>query len=277
LTSLKLVFLMSALSFLPKGLQGAETFDYPFGNRIVNSQTPEIGTKWHGGVKMNDLLDWDLYWNAGDWLTIDFMTAGVTRLRIKDQGSGSPLRLTDYLRLFSIKSRPFTASLLNSPYKIAGGITFYNAAFRLTNEASGEEFSSAFRQSGLFIVQSLFIHKRHYLNFLASLDFHKISDSQSKPTLYFIPGYRCFFGKNRRWSFDAEYYWMNPIELPIKTLQIVYDADGQEFFNGDQQFVSFMFWGFSYSFRHLRLEAHLGNHISFAGPIVPMLGAGWDF
>lgn len=254
-------------------------FEYPFSNRIVFSESPEIGTKWHGGVRMNDLLYWDLYWNAGDWITIDLLVTGVSGTKLKDEENGGTINMTDQLSLLSLKSRPLTLSLLKNPYKIGGGLVFYGTKFEFINNEQGTGFpAQSFSQAGIFITQSWYINNRHYLNLLTSVTSHKLSENNNSiSSVYLVPGYRCFFGPNRRWSFDLEYYYMNPIELPMKTLQIAFDANNSDFYNPDQQFVSFMFWGFSYSWKHLKVEMHLGHHILLEGPKIPMIGLGWDF
>ena len=274
--------LCAALLFMVAGLASAagapQNFDYPFGNRLIMAETPETGTKWHGGIRMKDLIDWDLYWNAAGWFTIDFMTGGLSGFKVKDQESGGTDELTDNMKLFSIKTRPLCLSLYNAPYKAALGLTVLTARFQFLDEQGSELYpGDNFRQTGIFIVQSWLLNERHYFNLLASVTSQKTTDTKSIPTVYLVPGYRFLFGAHRRWSFDFEYYYMNPLELPITALQLAFDADKSPFSNPDRQFVSFMFWGFSYSFRHVRLEAHVGNHYSFRGPILPMLGAGWDF
>jgi hypothetical protein len=253
------------------------SIEVPFSNRIIFSQTPEIGEKWHGGIRMNDFIAWDIYWNFNDWFTTDFFRAGFNKMRFPGE-NGDTVTLTDYLYLLSLKSRPLSFTLLNNPYAIGGGITGYSSAFEFVNQINEGITEKTSGELAIFVAQSWFLKSRHYLNLASTVSFMKNSGmDKAVASIYLIPGYRYFIDNGRRWSFDAEYYFMNPVELPFKTLQYAFDPDQNEFYNPEQLFVSFTFWGFSYSREHLRLELHLGHHISFTGPIIPMAGIGWDF
>jgi hypothetical protein len=258
----------------------------PFGNRIIFSQTPEIGRKWHAGLRNKDLLCWDFYWNINNWLTFDFLHAGFSGLRITDKETGDSIRWSDRVTLLTLKSRPLTFDLFNSPYKIAVGLTAYSTLFEFYNPGAHEGLpADTFAQAGMFITQSWYLKNRkwwifdgsHYFNLLSSFESHKISDTMSLTSWYFIPGYRFLFNRPRNLSFDFEYYYMSPYELPIKTVQALTDPDKLPFENPNLYFVSFMFWGFSWSWKHAKVEAHIGHHISFTGPVVPAVGFGWDF
>lgn len=258
----------------------------PFSNRIVFSQTPEIGRKWHAGIRNKDFLCWDFYWNINNWLTIDFLHAGFSNIKIKDNENDGEFTLNDKLSLFTIKSRPFETTLMKYPYKLSFGLTIYSTISEFYNPVISGYFKlDTFAQAGLFITQSWHMKNRkwwifdgsHYFNLLSSFESHKISDTTSFTSWYFIPGYRFLFNHPANLSFDFEYYYMNPYELPIKTLQAIADPDHLPFENPNLYFVSFMFWGFSWSWKHARVEAHIGHHISFTGPIVPTIGFGWDF
>lgn len=258
----------------------------PFNNRIIFSETPEIGHKWHLGIRNKDLLCWDLYWNINNWLTVDFLYAGLSNRRITDTETGDTIHWSDRINLFTLKSQPITFDLFHYPYKIAFGFTAYSTLFEFYKPIDNSGLpADTFTQAGLFITQSLYMKNRkwwifdgsHYFNLLASFASHTISDSTSLTSWYVVPGYRFLFNRPRNLSFDFEYYFMDPYELPIKTLQILTDPDQLPFENPNQQFISFMFWGFSYSWKHARVELHVGHHYSFTGPIIPMLGFGWDF
>lgn len=258
----------------------------PFNNRIIFSETPEIGHKWHPGIRNKDILCWDVYWNINDWLTIDVLQTGLSNIKIKDNENGGEFTLTDKFTLFTIKSRPFETTLMKYPYKLSIGLAIYSTISELYNPIISGYFKlDTFAQAGLFVTQSLNMKNRkwwifdgsHYFNLLTSFQSHNISDSTSFTSWYIIPGYRFLFNHPRNLSFDFEYYFMNPYELPIKTLQIITDPDHLPFENPNRNFVSFMFYGFSFSWKHARVELHLGHHYSFNGPIIPMLGFGWDF
>lgn len=272
---------MVVLSLLASAFCAGKHPDTPFPNRIIFSETPETGLPWHGGIRMKDLLCWDVYWNAGGWLTLDLLYAGINDSRMKDEENGGTVSWTDRLALFSIKSRPLSFSLSGHPYKVGAGLTVYSSAFEFWNtDLEGGYPATSSKQTGLFLAQSLFLGGRHYCNLDISFTTYKVKAEDAEnaiTTFYFIPGYRFLFGPKLRWSFDLEYYLMNPIELPFKTLQIAANPATMDFYNPNQRYVSFMFWGVSYSWQHLTIGAHLGNHISFSGVIIPLLGVGWDF
>jgi hypothetical protein len=260
--------------------------DLPFNNRIIFSETPEIGRAWRPGIRTKDLLCWDLFWNVNNWLTVDFLHAGMSNRRITDKETGDTVHWTDRADLFTVKSRPVTLNLMGCPYKIAFGFTVYSTVFEFYKPIDNSGLpADTFAQAGLFVAQSWYMKNRkwwifdgsHYFNLVTSFESHKISDSASFTSWYFIPGYRFIFNHPRNLSFDFEYYFMNPYELPLKTLQVIVDPDRLPFENPNLDFVSFMFWGFSFSWKHARAELHLGHHISFSGPIVPAIGFGWEF
>ncbi|MBN2037718.1 MAG: hypothetical protein JW768_13335 [Chitinispirillaceae bacterium] len=271
------VVLISFLAFTGSASDLGNLPEQPFSNRIIFSQTPEIGEKWHGGIRMNDIVVWDMYWNCGNWFTLDLLSAGVREINLQGEDNDT-ITLTDYFTLFSIKSRPFSHTLLNNPYLIAGGITTYTNAFQFINQFGEGMIETPSHELSFFLTQSWHAKKRHYVNLVSSVSFMKTEQMEKAvSSIYLVPGYHYFIDKKARWSFDIEYYFMNPIELPMKTLQYGFDPDQNEFYNPEQLFVSFTFWGFSYTRKHLCLELHLGHHISFAGPVIPFAGIGWDF
>jgi len=258
----------------------------PFNNRIIFSETPEIGTKWHPGILNTDILCWDFFWNINNWFSVDLLNAGLSNRTIVDGETGDTTRWTDNFSLVTLKSRPMVFDLFKNPYKVAVGITVYRTIFEFFDRATLSGLpSDTFSQGGLFITQSWYLKDRrwwffngsHYFNLLASYQVHPIHRNSSLNAWYIIPGYRFLFNRPHNLSFDFEYYIMNPYELPIKTFQILTDPDQLPFENPNLYFVSFMFWGFSYSWKHAHVELHIGHHYSFTGPIIPMLGFGWDF
>lgn len=249
----------------------------PFSNRIIFSQTPEIGEKWHGGIRMNDLVVWEAYWNCADLFSLDFFHAGVKDISFPGE-DGDTITLTDNLTLFSLKSRPIQKNIWNNPYATAIGVTVRSSSFGFQNQFGEGISDQSSSELAFFAAQSWFLKERHYFNLMITLSFMKNEGMEKAvTTLYLIPGYRFFIDKKRSWSIDIEHYLMNPVELPYKTIQYAFDSENNEFYNPEQLFVSFTFLGFSYSRKHLSLELHLGHHISFAGPIIPMAGVGWDF
>ena len=272
LYSITIITILLTTSVFP--LESA--IDKPFSNRIIFSQTPEIGEKWHGGIRMNDLLVWEGYWNCADLFTLDFFYAGIADFSFQGD-NGDTITLSDHLTLFSLKSRPFQRAIWNHPYAAALGITLRSYTFDFQNQF-GEGISSQPSSELEFFVTQGWFYKQHYFNLTLTASFMKKAPMEKAvTTLFIIPGYRLFIDKKKSWSFDVEHYFMNPVELPYKTLQYVFDDDNNEFYNPEQLFVSFTFIGFSYSGAHLRLQLHVGRHISFVGPMVPMAGIGWDF
>lgn len=239
----------------------------PFSNKVVFSETPEIGKKWHGGIRMNDIAIWDGYWNVNNILLVDFLFAGFNSLKV-DQS----MELVDKFRTLTIKSRPLELDLRGNTYRIAVGLKVFKSDFSMKDlEANDDVITISDRSTVLFLTQSLVPAKNHSLNLFASLSNRK----NGFDTYYIIPGYSWFFSKN--WSLDFEYYMTNSLRLPIKILQFAFDSDKLDFFNSERAMYSFMIYGASFTGKHLRVDLHLSNHISFAGPIIPILGVGWNF
>jgi hypothetical protein len=275
--SIRHLLLLSTILFISLVHSQESNFNKPFSNRIIFSQTPEIGEKWHGGIRTNDFLAWEAFWNCANLFSLDFFQAGLKNVSFPGE-NGDTITLTDYRTQFSIKSRPFQKTIVNNPYAIAAGITLQSSAFNFKNQFGEGISGQPSSELAIFAAQSWFFNQRHYFNLMTMVSFIKNEGMEKAvASIYLIPGYRFFIDKKQSWSFDIEHYFMNPIELPYKTLQYMFDSENNEFYNPEQLFVSFTFWGFSYSRKHLRIEFHLGHHISFVGPIIPMAGIGWDF
>lgn len=245
-----------------------------FPNKLIYTETPEIGQKWHGGIRMNDIFIWDGYLNTNDWMIIDVLHAGLPNLFGSEGGS-----LTDNLSAFTFKSRPFTHILKNNTYKVAGGIKIYNANFEISDSTKETLMESKDNSLVLFLTQSYLFNGKHYFNFFTSLSFRtkKFSDGseETSTTYYIIPGYKLPISKN--WNFAIEYYMTNTEQLPIKILQYVYDPDQLDFLNSARDMYSFMFWGFNYTTKHLRIDLNFANHITFQGLKLPLIGIGYNF
>jgi hypothetical protein len=253
-----------------------------FCQKIIYTETPEIGAKWRGGFRDVSLLAIDAYENIGNVLTADILFAGMPERTFYDSATGDSTTLADNVFIFSLKSRPIAIRSPRLQYKIGGGLKIYSAYAKLVNqyEAMYEP-----KRDGAFIffaTQSWFLPRtqRHYFNLYTSVSFRSDTLSTGKttswPTFYFVPGYRFYFGKTRHWSAGIEYLLMNPRQLPFKTIQYLVDPD-LEFTNLDQDWVSFMFYGVSFTTRHVRVDINMANHISFTAPFVPMIGFGWGF
>ncbi len=245
----------------------------PFGHKLIFSDTPEMGTKWHGGIRMQDIVVWDFSLNLNDWVFADFLAAGLSDLKT-DKGE----RITDNFTVLTLKSPPFSRDTRFGGYALAGGMKLYHADFSFSSPVDSAILGSKDGSAMLFLTQSL-SRRNHYFNLFSSLSFREIpiglGEKRTSTTFYLVPGYQ--YGWTNGWGFDWEYYLTNTERLPIKVLQYVLDKDKIDFYNPNRDLYSFMFWGFHYTRRHLRLDFHIGNHISFRPPFIPVLGLGWYF
>jgi hypothetical protein len=240
----------------------------PFPNKLIYSETPEIGKKWHGGIRMNDLVVWDGYFNINGWLTADIL---FEMLNNRKFDSNTTL-VTDRFSVLTLKSRPFSFSPKSNPYKLAGGIKLYRSSY-LTRNKSDPTLNDSLNDNSLvlFITEGYALTNRHYFNLFTSISTRNIG----RATYYVIPAYR--FGFSRHWSFSLEYYVTNTIYLPIKLLQMAFSSNHWAIENFNQDLISFMFFGFQYSGVNLQIDFNLATHPSFEGPFIPILGAGWNF
>lgn len=260
--------------------------DKAFPNKIIFSETPEIGRKWRGGIRFYDLFAvGDLYWNIADFLSIDatYASAGFL-IRAAVRADGRPvdsMNIKDNFLLISAKSRPFVLKFNNYVFKAGGGLKYYRSASAFLDEY-GEGIPEETDQSvNVFTTSALSLNDRLYLNLFLSGAFRtrELSDGETKlhATIFAVPGGRVFIGKKKRWSFGMEYYLMNPEQLPIKTIQYTVDEDNIDFYNPDRKLVSFLFWGFSYSSRKIRIDLNIGSYSIIYPPYLPFIGFGWNF
>ncbi|MFC1584637.1 hypothetical protein ACFL5V_03715 [Fibrobacterota bacterium] len=269
------ILVFTAVLNLTPGIISAE--DSPkkaFPHKLIFSDTPEIGKKWHGGVRMNDIFVWEFFWNIKDWFLLDYFKAGLS-----DQKTDEGDKITDNFSLFMIKSRPFSRPLKWGQYKIAGGIKFFNAEFNISNSEQAESELATDDQSFLLFLTQGLSRGRHYGNLFTSLSFREktLSEGRKKTstTYYITPGYR--FKLSEHWNLCFENFMTNTERLPIKILQFGLDEDQWEFWNSERRMYSFMFWGFNYTRKHLRIDLNMANHLSFTPPYIPVLGIGWHF
>jgi hypothetical protein len=254
-----------AVALLAGLVRSAEFSETPFCSKLIFSETPEIGKKWHGGIRMTDVLIWDFYWNVNGWLTLDLLAAGLPNL-FKGQGG----TLTDNLKVFTIKSRPFSFQLKERPYRIAGGIKIYRANSKFGDSTA--TFMDTEDKSSVFFVTQSCQWNKHGVNLFTSLS---SSENQNKATYFIVPGYH--YPISESWSFSLEYYMTNTRFIPLKILQFYYDADELEFDNRERDMYSFMFFGCQYKRTHLRVDLNLASHYTFQNLVIPMLGIGWNF
>jgi hypothetical protein len=252
-----------------------------FCNKVIYTETPDIGVKWRGGLRNISLLSWDMYFNIGNILTVDYLFTGLREHHLYDSTTGDSTTLADNMSIFTLKSRPLRIQSEKLVYKVGGGLKFYQANAEFQNQYGEGLEPTRDNAVVLFITQSWFLPRtqRHLFNLYASLSLRNDTLSSGAvstwPTLYFVPAYRIYFGKTRHWSAGVEYYLMNPRWLPFKALQ--YYIKGIDYFSPDQNWISIMFYGISFTTRHVRFDAGLANHYSFTAPFIPTIGFGWNF
>jgi hypothetical protein len=127
----------------------------------------------------------------------------------------------------------------------------------------------------VFAVQSLTLKNLLIFNVYASMAAHGSGGGAVYWTYDIVPSFRLFWGRNRHWSLGAEYYLMNPVYFPFKTLQWVLAQ--QEFGNLSHGLVTWSFWGISYANRHFRLDLDLASYRFIESPLFPVIGLGWYF
>jgi hypothetical protein len=245
-------------------------------HKLIFSDTPEIGKKWRGGIRMNDIVVWDLNFNINNWILIDYLKAGFKNFKPEEDGG----KLTDKFTLFAIKSRPFLSSeIKGGKYKMAAGIKYFTAKFRVTDEENPDGDYIDNDESLIFFIAQGYDIKKHYVNLFSSISFREKTLSQGKKrtstTYYMIPGYN--FRLSTNWNFAFEYFMTNTEYLPIKILQYGLDQDEMEFWNSERQLVTFTIWGFNYTRKHLRIDLNIGSYSPVIGPFFPIIGIGWYF
>jgi hypothetical protein len=267
----KSTFILSLLiiSLAPVGSFSQEALTRrPFANKLIFSETPEIGVKWHGGIRMNDFLVWDGYWNINNWLTADLLLERLNNLKFDSNAT----LVTDRFSVLTLKSRPLNFNLKGNPCKIAAGIKMYNSTY-ITDIKNNPLLNDSLidKSTVLFITESYMLKDKHCFNLFTSVSFRDIGD----PTYYMVPGYCFLFAKH--WSFSVEYYLTNTIYLPIKILQMAISANNWSLENFSRDYYSFMIYGFQYTGDHLRIDLNLASPASFSGPFFPVVGVGWNF
>jgi len=243
----------------------AEERSKPFAHKVIFSETPDIGEKWHGGIRMNDFLIWEGYWNINNWLMADLVAAGLPNL-LRAQGG----TMTDNFRIFTLKSRPFSAQVKGHPYTAGVGLKTYSSKSQF-GDSTMLLMDSEDKSTALFITQG-YQWNRHSFNLFTSISSHQ---NQDQSTFFIIPAYSVAI--NERWSFSFEYYMTNTRFIPMKSSQFAKDSDKLDFDNRDRDLYSFIFFGFQYKRTHLRIDLSLASHYTFQYVKLPLLGLGWAF
>jgi hypothetical protein len=243
-----------------------------FSTKLIFTETPDIGPKWRGGIRMTDVLAWDFYFNVAGWFNIDFFAAGFPTIT-----GGDSTKISDNFTLFSIKSLPLRIPIGNNMYKLAGGIKYHAAEFKITGK-DGASFSENSYWTVPFLAQGFLLGNRNHFNLFSSaaLENRNLGTGRQLFASYcFVPGYRFFISS--KWSLGLEYAVFNARKLPLNLLWYLFDADGVAFDNPNADWYSLMFWGASFTGRHFRADFNIACHYTFQGPIVPMFGIGWNF
>jgi hypothetical protein len=270
-----ILFPLTVTGTPPAAADSPATAPLAFPNKLIFSETPDIGDKWHGGIRMNDFLIWDSYLNIAGLGAIEMLIAGLPWITDKNDGTA----LTDNFLVMSCKSRPLRLRVYNRPYEAGLGLRYYTAYFAMKdkdgNYTAGPENDYAV---AVFVTQGYRLNHRNYFNLSASLSLGNegFSGRPSFVSYFIVPGYRFSLGKS--WSFAIEYYMTNTGRLPIKILQFSNDFDKLDFDNrGERALYSYLFWGFALCRRHIRIDLDIACHYTFQGPIVPLVGVGWNF
>jgi len=261
-----MIFILTALAFSAIAVLAADFSEQPFTEKLIFSETPEIGKKWHGGLRTTDLISYEGYLNINGWATVDFMLTGIFGLKMDSNG----VELSDNFKILTFKSRPLCLTVKNAPYKLAGGLKIYRSDFNMVDE-SDSLIATNDRSTVLFLTQGYLLNNKHYFNLFTSLS----SREKSGSTYYIVPGYR--YRLSDRWNMGIEYYMTNTLYLPMKIFQFLFDKDKLDFFNTDRNMFSYMFYGFQYTGEHVRIDLNLASHVTFQYFIMPMIGFGWNF
>ncbi|MBL8025975.1 MAG: hypothetical protein JNL74_06175 [Fibrobacteres bacterium] len=243
----------------------------PFNHKVMYSECAMPSEKWAGGLRLNlalpiPMITTDLFGNINGWFDVDIVRSGWNKLKLDSNNA-----ITDLFWTLGVRSKPFEFSVAGKPLYVAAGLKIFKSDFEIIDIPAKDTFSIYDNSFVLYLTESYRFTDRHRVNLHTSLSFR---DGGTK-TYYFIPSY--VFTINERWAFNYEYYLTNTVELPGKIIQRIYDEDGLEFHNYKQVAVSFMFYGVSYSRKHLRLDFSIGNHVSFNPPFLVMTGIGWQF
>jgi hypothetical protein len=272
------ILLVACVAILhPLKARGADSSDSlykAFETKLLYSETPDIGPAWRGGLRITDLIVWDGYLNVAGWFTMDLFMAGIPSLSLNDS---SKTRVADNFILFSVKSRPFRVPVRGNLYEIGGGIKYHSAEFELANK-DGEIASENTVMVVPFVTQSFLLAKRNHFNLFTCVALeNRDLDNGARlfATYCLVPGYRFFISDH--WSLGMEYPLFNARKMPLNLIWYLWDADHVSFDNPDADWYSLMFWGASFANRHFRLDLNIACHYSFKGPIIPMIGFGWNF
>jgi hypothetical protein len=267
------IFIAIACSCLFAQGDTAPEIKRPFSSKLIISETPDIGLKWHGGIRLTDIFCLDGYVNIAGFFTFDFLIAGIPTIR-----DSTGLAISDRFYLFSLKSRPLQVSLLNNRYAVAAGIKYHDAEFKILSTRDQDSFVVRSVWLAPFITQSYSLGNRNHFNLFSSiaLESRKLTTGNTLFASYcFVPGYR--FDISKHWSADLEYYLFNAEKLPLNILWVAWSSSHLPFENLNRDWFSYLFWGVSFSGKHLRIDLHIANHYSFQGPILPFIGFGRNF
>jgi hypothetical protein len=272
---LEIAVLLIAVAFSGGFTQSDTTREIkkPFSGKVIFSETPDIQAEWRGGIRLTDFLCLDGYVTIADFFTFDLLFAGIPTIR-----DSNGLAISDRFFLFSLKSRPVQVQLFGNRYAVAGGIKYHDAEFKILSTQDQDSFVVRSLWLVPFITQSYALGSRNHFNLFSSiaLERKKLSTGNTVFAYYcFVPGYR--FDISNRWSVGMEYYLFNADKVPMNIIWVALSPSHLPFENINRDWFSYMFWGVSYSGKHLRIDLDIANHYSFQGPVLPFIGFGWNF
>ncbi len=259
-----------------------------FETMALYSDAPDIGVKWRGGIRNNSLLYTEMYWNIGDIVVMDIMLSGVRQWNLPDSATGDTITFRDNFDALTLKSRPWVKDIgSQNQYKIAGGLKLYSMNFEwmAKHPLDSNSYIPLVHDAGMsiFATQSFNLYNNHLFNLYSSMQFSgRTGSDKTWTSLYLIPSYRYFFGKRHIASAGVEYYLMNPRSMPFKIIQAIArgnatKSDFSYLDNIDQEWLSFMFYGITLQWKHIRVDINVGNHYTFTPPFIPMIGFGYNF
>jgi hypothetical protein len=299
-TSLEVVADTSATNHEPSrpAISYADSGSHAFNNRLIFSETPEIGRKWHGGFRTqlaaalisvqtdsgtktvpipSVVVDAD--WNCAGLLTFDIFFAGIPRFTsVKDTATHDTTTIADNFSMLTLKSRPYNRIWGPVDYKVGGGLKWYGARTTFASSAKPEgNYITRDNSISLFVTESARIFGFNYVNLYTSMALRdqKLGLAASVyPSFTLVPGYRIFVGRRQLFSLGVEYYLMNQIQFPMKSVQVFGSVNQLPIENYDQAYFGFLFYGFQFASKHVWAGLTIGNHYSFTGPTLLVFGIG---
>ena len=223
-------------------------------HKLLFGETPDVPKPWALGFTTTNLFHNELYFYVKDWFSLEL--SGMFFPKI------SPEMEKNSFTNFVIKSRSLNFSIKEDiKYSVATGLKISNSSFIMTDSATGD--TSINVQDGsaaLFLTQGI-RHNKHYFNLFTSTSSKSVGKGDLQrdiSTFYIKPGYR--YQLNHRWNANFEYLLTNSIYFPIIAT----------FENYDRDWISYMFYGFTYSRSKFYAKLVFASHYTFSTPLLPI-------